>query len=746
MRQIKIRHWISILLLPLAAFYSCNVEEINRGDDTPLPEGITRLTATVGSGLKTRAVGDLLGDATNDEKRIDRLAFFVHTEAEGMQVYEPAKAGETHTDFPNKVQLEATVPGDPSGGYTATVDLTTGAGYDADIIAVANLPEDYDYSQIVSWQGLLDSVAVGTFTSSMPLCTGNDGAAHDNAFVMYGSTTVALHKEKEETFNLALERLTARIDITNEAYVAGMTDDDPKGGFLLTGVRILHARPQSYIVPQMDYVSPDVATVSDWKATPDQIRLVKIDGENATDVTDGTPDEQATATCQRIWHSLYTYENHETEHAPTGLEITGKFRGLSVTRQIPFEVTETDGTKRAIPVVRNHRYLVSIKPAPGQTDLTYSVQVGEWNAVDTVNVQPNQDQLPVVTNVVCAAATKSYGGDLAGGIMPDTLVVPADGGTLTFTASCPFDTRVTAEYFSPEDGNSWLEVTDRSEATVTKGDISLAREYTVTIKASAGLDPTLVNRGYLYIANGGNGSVVDTVVVYQGDNIAYGDTRFAAVDVGGVTFAPINLGATEIATNVPREILRTLSGDELQKALASRQAQGGDYYQWGRNVPFKFRLGLYPTSEIIKGPLSMEAANSTKKFITTSNTKPWLDPQDITLWNSGTEDFPIKTKYDPCPNGWRVPTSTEWKKVTDVSSVKDNVWIVPPGLKIPLLGYLNDDFAGPFCAFDNNYFSLYQTSTAALGTGNYVYGLGTVNEIMDSPVPNFGLPIRCVKE
>lgn len=53
MRQIKIRHWISILLLPLAAFYSCNVEEINRGDDTPLPEGITRLTANVGSGLGT---------------------------------------------------------------------------------------------------------------------------------------------------------------------------------------------------------------------------------------------------------------------------------------------------------------------------------------------------------------------------------------------------------------------------------------------------------------------------------------------------------------------------------------------------------------------------------------------------------------------------------------------------------------------------------------------------------------------
>lgn len=766
MRQIKIRHWISILLLPLAAFYSCNVEEINRGDDTPLPEGITRLTANVGSGLKTRAVGDLLGDATNDEKRIDRLAFFVHTEAEGMQVYEPAKAGETHTDFPNKVQLEAVDATDPSKGYTATVDLTTGAGYDADIIAVANLPEDYDYSQIVSWQGLLDSVAVGTFTSSMPLCTGNDGAAHDNAFVMYGSTTVALHKEKEETFNLSLERLTARIDITNEAYVAGMTDDDPKGGFLLTGVRILHARPQSYIVPQMDYVSPDVATVSDWKATPDQIRLVKIDGENATDVTDGTPDEQATATCQRIWHSLYTYENHETEHAPTGLEITGKFRGLSVTRQIPFKVTETDGTKRAIPVVRNHRYLVSIKPAPGQTDLTYSVQVGEWNAVDTVNVQPNQDQLPVVTNVVCAEASKSYGGDLAGGTaMPDTLVVPADGGTLTFTASCPFDTRVTAEYFSPEDGNSWLEVTDRSEATVTKGDISLAREYTVTIKPSldlkAGLDkdPTYtnayVNRAYLYIANGGNGSVVDTVVVYQGTDIPYADTRFAAVTLGEangkeIVWAPLNVGATELTTGLVEVPQPTDPG--FTSAIQANELQCGSYFQWGRKTPFSYSASQTAKTTSTQFNSVEEAESSTLRYYN-SVEDSWLSgglPPN--LWNAkGTvvgESESVtdieKTAYDPCPTGWRIPTKTELEALKATGMTHENnssknytsIKKANAELRLPKGGGITS--IASFMCIE----SLCWSSTLS-ATRGYMW---VTNNWGICPFTGFCVPIRCVQE
>ena len=37
----------------------------------------------------------------------------------------------------------------------------------------------------------------------------------------------------------------------------------------------------------------------------------------------------------------------------------------------------------------------------------------------------------------------------------------------------------------------------------------------------------------------------------------------------------------------------------------------------------------------------------------------WITPQDNDLWNSGTEEYPIKTGYDPCPEGWRVPTYSE---------------------------------------------------------------------------------------
>ena len=37
----------------------------------------------------------------------------------------------------------------------------------------------------------------------------------------------------------------------------------------------------------------------------------------------------------------------------------------------------------------------------------------------------------------------------------------------------------------------------------------------------------------------------------------------------------------------------------------------------------------------------------------------WINSQNGALWNSGTEENPVKTEYDPCPAGWRVPTYAE---------------------------------------------------------------------------------------
>ena len=718
------KYSITSFILSLLFLCACNEEEISRKTD-PLPDGVMRLSATIRNGVKTRALGAPLSDATADEKRVDRLAFFVHTEAEGLQIYPPAPVASVYPTDPNKVHLVD----NRDGTYTANVDLTAGGGYEADVVAVANLPEDYDYSQIVTWQGLLDSVTVATAT--MPLCTGEYAAGKKNAFVMYASATVALHKEKEAEISFAMERLVARIDITNKAYGTG------RNAFVLTGARILQAKPASYVTPHDLYASPEVVTVSDWRLDNTLIKLYK--GEVTTD--NETTEAAADAVCQAAWHALYTYENDDVSHAPTCLEVTGTMNGATITRKIPFEVTDADGiTKNPVPIVRNHRYLVQINPAPGQTDISYKLTVDEWNAVDTVNVQPNQDQVPVISNYACAAATNTFGTFDALTGMPDTIVVPATGGTISFTASCPFDTRVTMDYASSDDGNGWLEVTSRSEAVVTKAESSLARTYEITVKPNVGLDATLVNRGYLYIANGANGSVMDTVTIYQGENIAYGETRFAAIPMGQVSgkdviWAPVNVGATEIATQIKKDA--DIITDE-EKAANERQC--GYYFQWGRKVPFRY--GGEPGDLAPSGVVLSTYENATKsdyeyatKFI--MNSAAWFSDYAVFGKNWPKEN-------DPCPAGWRVPTKEELQIVFDQTPAIDGttgIWTsaATPAFVLPAGGDRRFDSG---LSESRGGSAIYWSATLE---GGKAYRLNT-DPLLDKRDIAPGYLVRCVKE
>jgi len=56
------------------------------------------------------------------------------------------------------------------------------------------------------------------------------------------------------------------------------------------------------------------------------------------------------------------------------------------------------------------------------------------------------------------------------------------------------------------------------------------------------------------------------------------------------------------------------------------------------------------------------------KFIRSDSS--WSDPR-ITgaAWNTGTEPVPVRSNYDPCPEGWRVPTDAELTSLTQTAQV-----------------------------------------------------------------------------
>ena len=109
----------------------------------------------------------------------------------------------------------------------------------------------------------------------------------------------------------------------------------------------------------------------------------------------------------------------------------------------------------------------------------------------------------------------------------------------------------------------------------------------------------------------------------------------------------------------------------------------GLLYQWGRKYGQTYD-GETPEVQIIKNTLS-DAANGSsedsknKYFFGNVSTEDggiegvyyWLFPKATDLWNSNTETNPIKTAYDPCPEGWRVPTIAEMETLSEPQGQRD---------------------------------------------------------------------------
>ncbi len=142
-------------------------------------------------------------------------------------------------------------------------------------------------------------------------------------------------------------------------------------------------------------------------------------------------------------------------------------------------------------------------------------------------------------------------------------------------------------------------------------------------------------------------------VPQEGDYIdEYGVNHGQGVKIGETVWAPVNCGYHK---------------DDFKY---------GKLYQWGRKYGQGYKGVLYDVDynnlgeysdvsvpEQVIGPVSLaigqSKANEDKFYYNLSDFYDWCNPQNDNLWNSGTEANPVKTEFDPCPDGWRVPTYAE---------------------------------------------------------------------------------------
>lgn len=302
--------------------------------------------------------------------------------------------------------------------------------------------------------------------------------------------------------------------------------------------------------------------------------------------------------------------------------------------------------------------------------------------------------------------------------------VNTTGKTLTLAVYSMFKPTVETSYASGYGNNkSWLPA-PTTPSTISYSDNRQKFTYQITIPASNGTDAAYqLHKGIITVKHGT--TKIKELTIWRGaSNIPYPSSRsdnpyYSAVQRGDLWWAPINMGASEIAKN------------------STAVSCVGKLYQWGRKVGMTFN-----SSAKINGPIANE--NATNEFITgpnSSNGYDWLINKNDYLWQTAKGE---KTKFDPCPNGWRIPSITElgkwgsgnWNNNTKILTITGQNGI---NLILPAVGFRESN--GNY----NNSWGRYWSSTVNGTDGRYA-------DVSSSKVNlytwwrSYAFSVRCVKE
>lgn len=170
-----------------------------------------------------------------------------------------------------------------------------------------------------------------------------------------------------------------------------------------------------------------------------------------------------------------------------------------------------------------------------------------------------------------------------------------------------------------------------------------------------------------------------------------------------------------------------------QQATSSTDANSyGDLYQWGRlSDGHQCRTSTTTTA------LSSTDVPGHNQFIL-DDTFPfdWRDPQNGNLWQG------VNGVNNPCPNGYRVPTITEWTNERLSWFVQDIAGAFASPLKLSLSGMRNG-FTGALqlVGTQGHYWS---STTSADRAGKLVFRAGFTST--SSPENRYhAFPVRCIK-
>lgn len=262
----------------------------------------------------------------------------------------------------------------------------------------------------------------------------------------------------------------------------------------------------------------------------------------------------------------------------------------------------------------------------------------------------------------------------------------------------------------------------------------------------------------------------DYMIIHTPDALVPGNAVIAAKDDEGKVLWSwhIWVPATPITTS---SFGGAFSGETMDRnlgALVVAQA-GAEYvapeafgmvYQWGRKDPFTAAREVKSSSlakttgvqfEVAPGQITLEESIANPTLLGHKNNEDWLTPSDNGMWSDN-----AKTIYDPCPAGYRVPSSSnsffgDISKKEGWAFDKTNAWMTigNPTTVLPLGGYMDDYSVGSMAhAYDRGLYWSSAPSTSAEKTGcgrGEDVRPGSSISFKDTPKARAG-HVRCVAE
>lgn len=315
----------------------------------------------------------------------------------------------------------------------------------------------------------------------------------------------------------------------------------------------------------------------------------------------------------------------------------------------------------------------------------------------------------------------------------DTIFIPAStGGTL--------DTFVSKDSFYVNNGDSII--------FVQQGDTIVLPTFTDTDTDSIYFnngDTTILilRKDTITVTQDGN---IDSFYVYFGaDSVVYiqqGDTIFLAAPAPEPPPSLVNCTAsTEIVDVINPVTGRTWMDRNLgasRKATSSTDTEAyGDLYQWGRfGDGHQCRTSGTTTTLATTAEPFTGAAWDSLFILATSIPFNWLNTQDDNLWQG------IDGINNPCPNGYRIPTITEWEEEANSWDEENATGGFNSPLKLTIGGARRGSAGDTYFVGLSGY---YWSSTASSSNANrlniFSDGISTVTNSRAS-----GYSVRCIKE